>query len=88
MRHLLAIFTSVAILVALAVPVGAQPCQQSESGLYCTQGTPEGAAPYWADLCVSKWLWSGQYQGWWAYDYNPAYYECNPRGAWIWYGNP
>lgn len=89
MIRIAVVLAILSITVLFAIPAGAQPCQQSESGLYCTQGTPQGAAPYWAELCVTEWQWDETYQGWWAYDNNPAYAECyHPGGYWFWYGNP
>ena len=85
---IIVILAAISILMALSGPAQAQPCQQSESGRYCTTGTPDGAAPYWSSLCVAKWVWDEQWQGWWAYDYNPGHVECYPGGHWYWYGNP
>lgn len=79
----------VGVLLVVVMMFGTTPALAEHGGCHNNcQGAPSGAAPYWEELCVSQWQWDDYYQGWWAYDYNPAHYECYPGGHWYWYGNP
>jgi len=82
-----AVTLAAATVSMLAVPAYAEHAEckpWNEEG--CHGWPPQGAAPFWEELCVTEWQWDEQYQGWWAYDGSGAMPYCSPEGTWHWYG--